>query len=251
MPEKLNPEGHFAPPPPGAPREVAQPLTAETLSDMLARARANERELTPFNPQPAVPMPPPNAEEPPVQIILTDADPKSHQPAASESDSPSRGIPKPIADPGKQITGGFGPSLEAQYFPMDGSELRELALKLMADLANRIDNDLRFHPAIVYPRVRMVVSIAVDGYASDANFTVERTVIHEKTPIEVAQAHDDLEMAFVVREYRREFDEEGNPENPPDRMRDELGLEKPRKQFVQTPTGPMLVDRPGSLGDSF
>ena len=35
-------------PPPGAPREVAQPLGEDLIADQLARASANERELKPL-----------------------------------------------------------------------------------------------------------------------------------------------------------------------------------------------------------
>ena len=43
---------------------------------------------------------------------------------------PLRGKPKPITDPGKTITGGFGEMLDAQYAPMQGDELAALARKL-------------------------------------------------------------------------------------------------------------------------
>ncbi len=39
-------------PPPDAPQERTQPLSSELLASQLAQARANERELAPFNPQP-------------------------------------------------------------------------------------------------------------------------------------------------------------------------------------------------------
>ncbi len=48
-----------------------------------------------------------------------------------------------------------------------------------------------------------------------------------------------------------ELTPEGEVENPPDRLRDELGLEKPRKQVIETPSGRMFVDRPTSLDGLF
>lgn len=266
------PGGTFTAPPPDAPMQVAEPLAPSTLAEQLAKARANERELTPFVPPaastPAVPTagadaPQPSASGAPADGSAPAVPPRQVQtprevvaapvfkrPAESDTDSPTRGIPKPIQDPGKVITGGFGSLESAQYFALDGSELRELVLSLMDSIADRIRNDLRFAPAITYPRVTARVQVQIEGYAEDHGFVVEKVKADERTPLEVAKTKAD-EVVFVVVEQRREFDAEGNPENPPDRVRDELGLPKPRKQFVQAGAAKMIVDTPSSLDGSF
>lgn len=257
-------EGTFAPPPPGAPQEVTAPLSSEVLSTQLATARQNERTLAPFSPAASTPASPTGAAAPalppavPPAVTPIAAAPvvpppvverKSH-PAASDTDSPTRGIPRPIADPGKAITGGFGQLSEAQYFPLDGFELKQLVLALMDDMAKRVENDLRFSIAVCYPRVTARVKIEVEGWAEDAGFVIEKVTEHDKTPVEVAAERAES-VVFVVSEYRREFDETGEPENPPDRLRDELHLPKPRKQFVQAGAHRMIVDAPSSLDGSF
>ncbi len=140
--------GSFEAPPPGAPHEVAQDLSPQLVQEQLERARANEQVLPPFAPERRMGVPPPTTiHATPRELSV------SHQPAASAGDSPSRGIPKPISDPGKIITGGWGPSSEALYFPLDGTELRELTRMLLDKLNDRIENDLRFSPAATYPRL--------------------------------------------------------------------------------------------------
>lgn len=248
------PEGTFSAPPPGAPVETAQPLSAEATQAMLRAAQANEQPLPPFNPQPTGPVAPPVvAEVVPAPVIVAPAPQLVQQksrPAESNTDSPSRGIPKPITDPGKTITGGFGNLGEAQYYGIDGNELRELVRALMGEISERIENDLRFSMAIVYPRLIVRARIEVEGYAADAGFQIERIKADERTPIEVAREKAD-EFCFVISTQRREFDENGEPENPPDRLRDELGLPKPRKQFVQSGAHRMIVDVPADIAESF
>src|SRR5574340_798912 len=275
--------GSFMEPPPGAPRETAQDLRPELVAEQLAKAQRNERALPPltFSPgaSPAPIQPPapqrstpvaagpaagpavlpltaPGDELLPSPIILTDADPlreavqqihaaapKTHQPAASDSDSPARGIPRPIADPGKQITGGFGHALEQQYFPLDGQELKTLVQTLLDDLRQQIENDLHFTIAITYPRVTVRLRLDVTGYTEDEGFSITKARGHEKTPEPIAQfAGTPFEHALEA--VRREFDEQGEPENTPDRLRDEMGLEKPRKQVVESGGQRMIVDIP-------
>lgn len=257
--------GTFAAPPPDAPRETTAPLESSALNAQLAMARANERTLAPFStvaspttmttgavapvatpptvdavvaPAPAPVVAPP---APPARVI---------HPAGSDTDSPSRGIPRPIDDPGKAITGGFGTLGEAQYFPLDGTELKALVRKLLGAADRVIENDLRFSIAVTYPRVTVRVKIEVEGYAESAQFSIERMEMHDKTPEDVA-AERAQPVHFEVSYQRREFDEAGEPENPPDRLRDEMGIQKPRKQFVQAGAQRMIVDSPASLDGSF
>lgn len=226
--------GTFEVPPANAPRETSQPLSVDAVSEQLARAAQNERELPPFEPRMGLP--------PPVIHAAPRQGERSHQPAASSTDSPSRGVPQPILDPGKRITGGFGHTGEAQYFPLDGTELRELVLSQFDALAQRLQNDLRFHIAITYPRVKVRVVVEVDAYAQESGFTVERIVEHAKTPVEVAHDHAD-HVTFVLVESRREVAEDGSSEAPPDLLREELGLQKPLKQQIELPGNQrMFVD---------
>lgn len=282
-------------PPPGAPHEVAQPLTADTIADQLARAQANERALAPLvfapGPLPAAPAVPavealtgglsrrirqvkrPSTDAPGSEsiagearggIVLTDMPaappvqstvdlargavdvPKdaAHQPAGVPFgvESPSRGLPKPTDDPGKTITGGFGDTGEAQYYPLDGSEVRVLIDALMDDLHARLLDDLRFTMAITYPRVAARVIIEVQGFVDDQSFDIIKVMSpHTKTPLEVARAHA-TEIAFVIVAERVEMTADGTSVTPPNATREELGLVVPRKQAVETATGRQMVD---------
>lgn len=249
--------GAGVPPPPGAPRQVSQPLDPNEQQRQIDLARKNERELAPLNfeQQPKVtPIPivkAPRGEQ--AQTLVGSAPPstdpdffdqpeRSYQPAASASESPSRGMPREVADPGKQITGGFGDVGELQYFPLDGTELAALIANLMAEAAEQIRDDLRFSMAITYPRVTATVEIKVQGYAEDQGFSIRKVMVpHERTPLEVAQRLSD-EVVFVVSAQRREMTAEGESVTPPNKMRQELGLAIPRKQSVETPSGRMMVD---------
>lgn len=173
-----------------------------------------------------------------------DARPRSTQPAASNTDSPSRGMPSPVADPGKQITGGFGAAADQQYFPLDGSELREVVLGLMDKLAAQLTNDLRFTPALCYPRVSARVTVHIDCYAREMSFEIPKAAESHKTPIDVALAHgaepDSMQLEATVGEFDPTTGETDKSTNA---MRRELGLQVPMKQRVRTPTGFSTVDR--------
>jgi len=247
-------------------------LTPDALAQHAARALANERELAPLKfetshkpitssvlpvPNPIVKAPRGPQEGTDVQSLVADvfgpSEPerpvgavaqhvKSHQPAASDSDSPSRGIPTASADPGKQVTGGFGDVGEAQYFSLDGTEVRNLTLMLMDELSARIQDDLRFSMAVCYPRVTVRVEIHVEGFAEDQGFVIPKVMPpHERTPVEIAQQHGD-QIVFVVVAERQEMTPEGVSVAPPNKLRIEMGLPVPRKQSIETPTGRILVD---------
>lgn len=238
--------GTFGAPPAGAPHEVTQPLSQDTIARQLEQARANERPLEPFNP-PASPVPPQPRTESAAENsnaatqLLAQARQQSAHPAASETDSPSRGIPRPIDDPGKIITGGFGSAGEAQYYPINGDELRDLTRVLLDKLNTRIENDIRFSMALTYKRLDVVLKLEVRAYPDDGFDVKYVTAPKDQSPEALA---DDLanEAVFVVKETFREFDRDGNPENPPDRMREIAGLPVPRKQMVQAGAIKQLVD---------
>lgn len=186
-----------------------------------------------------IPPPPPAAQPTPTGFVDP---PLPYQRAASDTDSPSRGIPRAVADPGKQVTGGFGDAGQAQYYPLDGLELKELVRSLLDKLNARIEDDLRFSMAITYPRVAVRLELIVEGYPVDASFQIP-TVLppHEKTPIDVAREYGN-EIVFVVREQHVEMTADGESVTPPNLLRQELGIRVPRKQAVMTPTGRQLVD---------
>jgi len=174
----------------------------------------------------------------------------THQPAASDTDSPARGIPTGIVDPGKQITGGFGDAGDAQYFPLDGSEVRELTRGLMSVIDSQLEHDLRFSMAVCYPRVSVRVIVEVSAYAAggdggqyDPSFAITRVAAHDKTPLAIARERAD-EVVFVLVADRTEMTPAGESIAPPNLIRQELGLVVPRKQAIQTPHGRLIIDVP-------
>lgn len=273
MADKLPTDGAFGAPPAHAPHEVTHDLTPDAVADQLARARQHERTLQPLvfgakirsdAPTPAEQVleqtfaaPPPSAEPP--RKVMTPAmqetpvvvAERSHQPAASDTDTPSRGIPRPIDDPGKRITGGFGDLGEAQYYALDGMELKELVKHLMGKLLGQVENDLHFSMAITYPRVEVKVCVQVSGYAKEGAFELFKGGSHDKTTVENAVKAGAQPIALELAETRAEFDANGEPIDAPDRIRDELGLEKPHKQVVQMGVNRSIVDRAPNLGGSF
>lgn len=171
------------------------------------------------------------------------------RPASSNTDSPSRGIPRAIDDPNKVITGGFGEGMDAQYFPLDGAELLDVVWLLMDQLAQRLQNDLRFRMSTVYPRVAAKIMVQVDGYAADQTFTIaQMSAPHHRTPEEIALVHGDR-VVFIVLEERKEFHADGTIASPPNAMRMEIGAAIPRKQAVGQGMTRQIVDvAPEELG---
>ncbi len=167
-----------------------------------------------------------------------------YRPAASDSDSPSRGIPSPVTDQGKRITGGFGDVGEAQYFPLDGAELRLVAEGLLDQLRARLQDDLRFSIAITYPRVAIRLELIVDAFGQDKEQVIPAVAVpHTKTPLEVAREFGD-QIVFILAEVRQEFDDAGEASMAPNALRAEVGAEIPFKRPVTTAGGTrMMVDR--------
>lgn len=178
---------------------------------------------------------------------LTEED-RLRMPAASDTDTPSKGLLPNLTPPkGDKFDGisrgGFSDVGEAQYFPLTGDELKELVLALMDDLAARIPNDLRFSMALTYPRVRAIVKVEIEGHAEDgdAGFVIEKVFAPKdgapgSTPQAIANQRAD-QVCFVVKASRQEFTPDGESDLPPDAIRDELGLSKPRKTIIEHPGG--------------
>jgi hypothetical protein len=219
-----------------------------------------------FDEPPIAAAPPPTADE--LQVdqyedsipALTDED-RKRMPAASNSESPSRGIlPNLIPPTGDKFDGiprgGFGDAAFAEYTPLNGYELLQLVKAEAKALLARCENDLRFSMAITYPRVRLRVSVEVEGAAEDKDndFRIDRVRIPKggeagSTPLDVARALGAEDMVFVLSRIRQEFDEEGRSDEPPDALRDAVGLDKPRKTMLVVGGRHMFVDiLPGSTG---
>lgn len=181
------------------------------------------------------------------------AEDRLRMPAASNSDSPARGrladITPPKGDKFEGIArGGFGDFGDAQYEPLNGAELLQLSLELADRLVEQIRNDLRFSMALTYPRVRVRLALEVTGHAEDVadGFSVEKFFVAKdgqpgSTPIDVARLKADR-ICFVVDEARGEITDTGDSDAPPDQIRDELGLPKPRKQIIERNGGQSFVD---------
>lgn len=199
---QANPSDLPTPQPPDLPPAISAP---SVLADLPPDLQIPD--LPPFDPTAAIP----------------DPNPPVHQPAASETDSPSRGIPKPTVL-GKEITGGWGQE-SAQYFALDGAEIQTLAASLFQELTDRMAANLRFGMACCYPQVRVRVVVQVDGSS-------EATPIHD--------ARFDLPAARLLTLTATVQD---NPETPADALRNQHGLPKPRKQVTQTGGGRFLVNR--------
>lgn len=165
-------------------------------------------------------------------------------PAGSDTEDPSRGRPRPNLGnqrPGKEPSGGFGDASSLQYFALTGVELLALVETLMDEVHARIINDLRFNEALCYPRVRARVAIEVTGFAHDADFTIDKVIDHSKAPLEVAREMAD-EICFVVSSERAEVTADGESLQPPDAIRQELGLRRPGKRMVRSGNVDVFVD---------
>jgi hypothetical protein len=159
-------------------------------------------------------------------------------------------VPSFPTDPGKQITGGFGDQLDAQYFPLTGAELAAVARDLCAKLDRRLADDLRFSIAAVYPRVAVRLDLTITGYASEP-FAIP--VVYASapntpgsSPLDVAR-HFGTEIVFVLREDHVEMTDDGVSVTPPNAARAALGLLVPRKQRIKSGLGYDIIDLPGGV----
>jgi hypothetical protein len=263
----------FAPRPSG-PRQAAPPAqtappapAAVTTTEAAAVDRLVEEFFGDTPPPPAAPPPSPATVMPSAGLSMHDslvsadvdqledrlpaltAEERARMPAASDSDSPARGILPNLTPPAQPdkfegiSRGGFTDVGDAQYFPLDGSELGQLALGLCDTLAAQIPNDLRFQMALVYPRVRAKLTLEIEGSVDDrdAGFKIEKIFVPQptqpgSTPIDVARQRG-TDIVFVVDVTRQEFTPEGDVDRPPDQIREELGLPIPRKQILTDLSG--------------
>lgn len=262
------------PPPPGAPIETTQPLAPDaggvvlldgTVKDPRALAAQNERELLPLV-----------FEKPPLEApVLTEPtsgvtgkaikglDPfyarqaeraaaaeapaegpavvdLAQFPAGSNSDTPRRGLPKPIRDHGKQITGGFG-MMPEHYSPLNGDEVKT-ALEALMDLVHAsLQRDLRLTVATTYARAQISVTLAVRGSVMAHPVEIRREQLLDRNPVDVAEQFGD-EVMFVVLQQRREENARGESEDPPNKIRQDLGLPIPRRTLRHTAIGTISND---------
>jgi hypothetical protein len=169
-------------------------------------------------------------------------DNEPYRPAASDTDTPSRGLPTAQLPKDKVVTGGFGDVGEAQYYGLDGREVLALINAQLDALRTRIQNDLRFSIAAVYPRLSARVVIEVDCFAEDTGFQIERKLVpaHTKTPMDVARRHADA-CCFCIIEEHVEMTDDGQSVTPPNQVRLDLGLDVPRKHAVKLPNKQTLL----------
>ncbi len=227
-PSKSPPSGGEAPPAPSAspsaaPELSSSPLdTAETsppeIPEDLEIPVPLGPHLTPADQALVSGQPPPETELPLPQIPEDRevTGPEAYQPAASDTDSPSRGLPRPQPR-GKEITGGWGlGTQEPSYFALDGSELLQAARTLWDRLNSTLDQDLRFSLAVTYPQVKVTVKVVVEGAVPMAASESQAFTVSLETLLELSQSLQDSE------------------ESPPDLVRESLGLQVPGKHLTET-----------------
>jgi hypothetical protein len=194
----------------------------------------------------------------PPSVIAASAPPHQRpadltRPAASlEEDpvnaGPARGIPGTAYSAHRsknplEVTGGFGGGA-GEYFALDGTEIAETIKQLMDELAPQLTSDLRFGVAASYPRYAVKLVVTVEAEAGDQSFDITMIRQKEALPEEIAEQYCD-KVVFVLKRERREFDETGEVETPPDALREQLGLEVPGRRIVtQGKFGPLMADLP-------
>ena len=176
---------------------------------------------------------------------LTEAE-RQRMPAASNTDSPARGVVRNPLAPGKEITGGFGPPASLQYFALNGVELFKLVEALMDALHARCQNDIRFQEHLVYPRVTARVVIEIEGFTRDADFSVQQVLLPNtpaasKNPVAFARTVAD-QVAFVLIAQHEEVDKAGATLVPPGQVRDDLCLPQPGKRMITSGGRQTFVD---------
>ncbi len=245
----------------GMEKELA-PLTYPESTAVAAAASAGVVSATPPLGRPPVPIAQPVVHDP-LPGVVADAvrgtavlgprttapidnmadPPEPHQPAASNSESPSRGTPTPARDPSLQPTGGFGPVPGLEYIPLDGSEVRQLVLGLMDQIAKQMETDLRFVRALTYPRLDCRVTVDVGTFPPESAVRITKILPDPKGQASraIALQHAD-ECCFVVMAQRQEMNAAGESIDPPDKIRDALQLPKPHVQVVGSGVARQLVD---------
>jgi hypothetical protein len=264
-------------PPPGADMTPSQPLQpdAGTIIDLegvaqrpIDKARENERELAPLKPAGA----PGSAGavqaangsvQTPREVVAAgpapsqrgaNRPPDASRPAASAEEDPveagpSRGMPGTAYSSHRnpklqrlEVGAGFGGP--GEYFALDGTEVAETIRQMLGELDQHLNTDLRFSVAAAYPRYSITLTARVEAEAGDQSFDITLIRGKEKEPEEVAMQHCD-KVVFVVMRQRREFDDVGEVETPPDALREELGLVVPGRRVVSTGKfGPLMADLP-------
>lgn len=240
----------------GTPSPVTQDV-ASLVSDVFGEQTPFVAPKVPGHGEPIPPSDPQQSEVDQVEDImpaLTDED-RLRMPAASETDSPSKGIlkeliPQQRGDKWDGISrGGFSDVGEAQYYPLTGEELAEVVRGLFDSIAAQMQNDLRFSIALTYPSARITVRVEVEGSVeeNDHAFSIERVQIPKdaekgSTPLAIARQLGD-QVVFVITGLRQEFTQDGQVEAPPDQMRLDAGLPRPQKTMLYSGDGrQMSVD---------
>ena len=299
-------------PPPGADLSPSQPLRADagTIIDTdgvahrpIDKALANERALAPLTYRDSIataaaelagtavpgvvqapaPVTAAVVAAPPVVLAPTAGPrvPDPTQPAASNSDSPSRGMPGTAYSPHRAkdplaVEGGFGIG-SGEYFALDGQEMKVCLQQLLDEVLSQAENDARVVGLSGATGATLALRAILLADTEDQTVTLENAGANPDGDLVAAITtlcdafHRDLQTdlrmglawtypsygviltltvcayagheGFTIQKHRREFDETGEPETPPDALREELGLPIPGRQVViQGNLGPMSSD---------
>jgi hypothetical protein len=301
--EHLPVEGHAGlRPPAGADLTPSQPLTADagTIVDTEGvahrpadKARVNERELLPLTYKDSIQQaaselagtatpgvvqaPAPVkaavvAAKPAVVAPVTSKAPDPTQPAASNTDTPSRGLPgtahsahRAPNKPALTVEGGFG-SGSGEYFALDGTEMKVCLKQLLEEVLGHAENDHRVVGMAALTTAEVTLRAVLTADTDDQTVQMfwgplpnERGDLVETVTRLCDGAHKDIttdmrlqmswsypqygaaltltvkahtgDPGFTLVKHRREFDEAGEPETPPDALREELGLPVPGREI--------------------
>lgn len=171
------------------------------------------------------------------------------------------------------VEGGFG-SGSGEYFALDGTEMKACLNQLLEEILGQAENDHRVVGMAALTTAEVTLQAILRADTDDQTVTMDRGGVNLNTDgnlvaliTDVCDAlHRDLQTdmrlqmswaypqygatltltvkahaadpGFTLVKHRREFDEAGDPETPPDALREELGLPVPGRQ----------VKMAGSLG---
>ncbi len=212
------------------------------------------------------------AAKPAVATPATSRAPDPTQPAASNTDSPSRGLPGTAYSPHRAkdplaVEGGFG-SGSGEYFALDGTEMKACLEQLLEDVLGQAENDHRVVGMAALTTAEVALRAVLLADTEDQTITIDRGGVNVNTQGDLvllitdvcdalhADLQSDMRMqmswtypqygailtltvkahaadpGFTLVKHRREFDEAGEVETPPDALREELRIPVPGRQIA-------------------
>jgi hypothetical protein len=198
--------------------------------------------------------------------------PDPTQPAASNTDSPARGRPGTAHSPHRErapltVEGGFGVGT-GEYFAIDGVEMKACLNQLLEDVLGQAENDHRVAGMAGLTTAEVSLRAVLLADTEDQTVTMDRGGVNSNTQGDLVALitavcdalHTDLQSdmriqmswaypsygailtltvkahaadpGFTIVKHRREFNEAGDLETPPDALREELALPIPGRQIV-------------------